>query len=120
MAPVRFLLGFHLHQPVGNFDHVFAEHVDQVYGPLLQALEERDCFPVTFHVSGPLIEWLERHAPAWLERLGRLVADGRVELLAAGWTEPILSALLRPDRIEQVERMRMELRRRFGVEARGL
>jgi alpha-amylase len=120
VAPVRFLLGFHLHQPVGNFDHVFAEHVDQVYGPLLQALEERGCFPVTFHVSGPLIEWLERHAPAWLERLGRLVADGRVELLAAGWTEPILSALLRPDRIEQVERMRMELRRRFGVEARGL
>lgn len=120
MAPVRFLLGFHLHQPVGNFDHVFAEHVDQVYAPLLHALEERDCFPVTFHVSGPLIEWLEHHAPAWLERLGRLVADGRVELLAAGWTEPILSALLRDDRIEQVERMRMELRRRFGVEARGL
>ncbi len=120
MPPVRFLLGFHLHQPVGNFDHVFAEHVERVYSPLLNALEERDCFPVTFHISGPLIEWLERHVPAYLDRVGRLVSDGRIELLAAGWTEPILAALLREDRIEQVERMRMELRRRFAVEARGL
>jgi alpha-amylase len=120
VAPLRFLLGFHLHQPVGNFDHVFAEHLELVYGPLLDTLIERDGFPVTFHVSGPLVEWLERHAPAWLERLGVLVADGRIELLAAGWTEPILAALLREDRVEQVERMRTELRRRFGVEARGL
>jgi hypothetical protein len=120
VPPVRFLLGFHLHQPVGNFDHVFAEHVERVYSPLLTALEERDCFPVTFHVSGPLIEWLEHHAPSYLERIGRLVSDGRIELLAAGWTEPILGALLREDRIEQVEWMRMELRRRFGVEAGGL
>lgn len=120
MAPLRFLLGFHLHQPVGNFDHVFAEHLELVYGPLLDTLIERDGFPVTFHVSGPLIEWLERHAPAWLERLGSLVSEGKIELLAAGWTEPILAALLHDDRVEQVERMRTELRRRFGVEARGL
>ncbi len=120
MPPVRFLLGFHLHQPIGNFDHVFAEHMERVYVPLLDALEERDCFPLTFHISGPLIEWMEQHAGGYLERIGRLVADRRIELLAAGWTEPVLAALLRQDRIEQVERMRSELRRRFGVEAHGL
>ncbi|HET9150392.1 MAG TPA: alpha-amylase/4-alpha-glucanotransferase domain-containing protein [Gemmatimonadales bacterium] len=120
MAPVRFLLGFHLHQPVGNFDHVFQEHVDRVYTPLLLALERRAAFPVSFHISGPLIEWLERHAPAYLERIGRLAADRQIELLAAGWTEPVLGALLRTDRIEQVQWMREELRRRFGVEPHGL
>jgi alpha-amylase len=118
--PTRFLFGLHLHQPVGNFDHVLEQHVAEVYEPLLDLLERRSLFPVTFHVSGPLIEWLEHHSPAYLDRLGRLVSDGRIELLAAGWTEPILAALLRPDRVEQVERMREELSRRFGVNPRGV
>jgi alpha-amylase len=120
VPPTRFLFGFHLHQPVGNFDHVLHQHVEQVYAPLLDLLERRELFPVTFHVSGPLIEWLEHHSPPYLDRLGRLAADGRMELLAAGWTEPILAALLRADRVEQVVRMREELARRFGVTARGV
>jgi alpha-amylase len=41
-------------------------------------------------------------------------------LLSSGFDEPILAALPRHDRVEQVERMREALRRRFGVEARGL
>ena len=118
--PVTFLAGFHLHQPVGNFDHVFEDHVTQVYAPLLDVLERRSALPATFHISGPLIEWLERHHPAYLDRIGALAADGRLELLAAGWTEPILAALLPQDRIAQVTHMRDELQRRFGVDARGL
>ena len=120
LPPTRFLFGFHLHQPVGNFDHVLQQHVEQVYAPLLDLLERRELFPVTFHVSGPLIEWLEHHSPQYLDRLGRLVADGRMELLGAGWTEPILASLLREDRVEQVVRMREEIARRFGVQPRGV
>ena len=26
-VPVQFAFGLHLHQPVGNFDHVFAQHL---------------------------------------------------------------------------------------------
>lgn len=119
-APIRFIFGLHLHQPVGNFDHVFAEHFERVYRPLLERLAERQFFPAVFHLSGPLIEWLERHEPAYLDALGRLAADGSVELLAAGWHEPVLAALLRRDRVEQVQWMRERLRARFGVDARGL
>lgn len=118
--PVRFIFGLHLHQPVGNFDHVFAEHFERVYRPLLERLAERQFFPAVFHLSGPLIEWLERNESAYLDRVGRLAADGNVELLAAGWHEPVLAALLRRDRIEQVHWMRERLRSRFGVDARGL
>lgn len=118
--PIRFIFGLHLHQPVGNFDYVFAEHFERVYRPLLERLAERHFFPAVFHLSGPLIEWLERNEPAYLDRLGRLAADGNVELLAAGWHEPVLAALLRRDRIEQVQWMRERLRARFGVDARGL
>ena len=41
MAPIRFVFGLHLHQPVGNFDHVFAQHVEDVYRPLLDRLAAR-------------------------------------------------------------------------------
>jgi alpha-amylase len=120
MEPVRFVFGLHLHQPVGNFDHVFAQHVADVYRPLLHHLARREFFPLVLHVSGPLLEWLEIHDRSYLDHLGRLVADDRVELLLAGFYEPVLASLPRRDRVEQIQWMREALRRRFGVDARGL
>jgi 4-alpha-glucanotransferase len=120
MAPIRFAFGLHLHQPVGNFDHVFAQHVGDVYRPVLEALADHEFLPAVFHLSGPLLEWLEQHEPAYLDRLGRLVADGRIELLLAGFYEPVLASLPRPDRNEQIRWMHEAVRRRFGVDARGL
>ena len=120
MDPVRFIFGVHFHQPVGNFDQVFEAHVRDVYQPFLERLEEREFFPIVLHVSGPLLEWLESHAAPLVDRIGRLAADGRVELLLAGFYEPVLISLPRQDRIEQVTWMREAIRRRFGVEAVGL
>lgn len=118
--PVLFAFGVHLHQPVGNFDSVFEDHLARVYRPLLDALRTGGALPVTFHVSGPLLDWLGSRAPDWLDTLGTLAADGRVELLLSGYDEPILAALSREDRAEQIGRMREALRGRFGVEATGL
>jgi alpha-amylase len=120
MQPIRFVFGLHLHQPVGNFDHVFEQHLHDVYQPLLDRLAGADFLPVVFHLSGPLLEWLERHAPAYLDRLGRLASDGRVELLAAGFYEPVLASLPRDDRVEQIGWLREAIRSRFGVDATGL
>lgn len=118
--PVRFCFGLHLHQPVGNFDSVFRDHLDSVYAPLLNGLEDGGTWPVTIHVSGPLLDWLETHASHWVDRLGAHVAEGRIELLAAGHDEPILVALSGDDRVEQVTRHRERLQRRFGADVRGL
>jgi 4-alpha-glucanotransferase len=120
MAPIRFVFCVHLHQPVGNFDHVFEQHVHDVYRPLLEHLPEREFHPIVLHLSGPLLEWLEAHDTAYLDWLGRLVADRRVELLLAGFYEPVLASLPRADRVEQIQWMREAIRRRFGVDARGL
>jgi alpha-amylase/alpha-mannosidase (GH57 family) len=117
---LRFVFGLHLHQPVGNFDHVMADHVRDVYRPIIERTTAAGLVPLTLHVSGPLLEWLEDHDTAWLDMIGRLAADGRLELLLAGFDEPILAALPRPDRLEQIGRMRDYLRRRFGVQATGL
>ena len=72
--------------------------MNDVYRPVLDALADREFLPAVFHLSGPLLEWLEQHEPAYLDRLGRLVADGRIELLLAGFYEPVLASLPRPDR----------------------
>jgi len=119
-SPLRFVFGLHLHQPVGNFDHVMADHVRDVYRPIIERTTAAGFLPLTLHVSGPLLEWLEGHDTAWLDMIGRLAADGRLELLLAGFDEPILASLPRPDRLEQIGRMRDYLQRRFGVQATGL
>ena len=119
-SPLRFVFGLHLHQPVGNFDHVVADHVRDVYRPIIERTTAAGFFPLTLHVSGPLFEWLEQHDTAWLDMIGRLAADRRLELLLAGFDEPILASLPRPDRLEQIGRMREYVTRRFGVQASGL
>ncbi|WP_420635083.1 alpha-amylase/4-alpha-glucanotransferase domain-containing protein [Candidatus Palauibacter sp.] len=118
--PLRFAFAIHLHQPVGNFDHVFADHLAGVYRPLLDAIHARGAYPITLHVSGPLLDWLEDQAPDFLDHLGAPVSDGRIELLASGRYEPILAALPPRDRLEQVEWMCADLTARFGVEPTGL
>jgi 4-alpha-glucanotransferase len=120
MSAIRFVFGLHLHQPVGNFDHVFEQHVDDVYRPILERLSGRGFLPVVLHLSGPLLEWLEAHNPGYLDFLGRLVSEGQVELLLAGFYEPVLASLPRADRVEQILWMHEAIRRRFGVDARGL
>ena len=118
--PIRFAFGIHIHQPVGNFDHVLEQHVAEVYEPLLRCLVEREFLPVALHISGPLLEWLERRGGSYLDLVGRLAAERRLELLLAGMYEPILVSIPRPDRVEQILWMREALRRRFGVTADGL
>ena len=91
-----------------------------VYRPFLDRLVEREFFPVAVHVSGSLLEWLEAHAASLVDQIGRLAGEGRLELLLAGFYEPILASLPRLDRLEQIERMRESIRARFGVEPSGL
>jgi hypothetical protein len=114
------VFGVHFHQPVGNFDHVFADHVRDVYRPFLERLVERGFFPITLHVSGPLLEWLEAHAAPVVDLIGRLAAERKVELLLSGFYEPVLVSLPRPDRLAQIEWMHEAIARRFGTRAVGL
>ena len=118
--PIRFIFGLHLHQPVGNFGSVFSQHLDEVYLPFLQKVDEREFFPLVLHISGPLLEWLESNGKGYLDMVSRLVDAGRLELLCAGMYEPVLASLPRQDRIEQIGWMREKLRKRFGIDARGL
>src|SRR6266550_7404644 len=96
MNPVGFVFGVHLHQPVGNFDHVFADHLRDVYRPLVERLAERRFFPFTLHISGPLLEWLETHDAAYLDLIGRLAAEVTSSCCSRGSTSRCLRHLSPP------------------------
>ncbi len=118
--PMRLLLGIHNHQPVGNFTHVMEQAYQDAYLPFLEALERHPRIRLSMHHSGPLLEFLEIHHPDYLSRIGRLIAEGRVEAVGGAFQEPILPAIPEADRRDQIIRMRQWLREKWQTEAAGM
>jgi len=116
---LRFILGLHCHQPVGNFDHVF-EHGYQVsYLPLLKTLERFPLVKVAIHYSGPLLEWLSERKPEFFSLVKKLSDRGQVEIMGGGHYEPILPVIPREDSLGQLGYMSWYLKKHFGAQVRG-
>ncbi|MDR7487027.1 MAG: DUF1926 domain-containing protein [Armatimonadota bacterium] len=113
-------LALHNHQPVGNFDRVFAEAHDLAYAPMVDALERHPAVRVALHYSGPVLDWLRSRQPGLLARVRRLAARGQVELMTGGYYEPILPVIPDPDKRGQIRKMTDAVRALFGVDATGL
>jgi len=120
MGGIRFILGIHAHQPVGNLPEVFAEAYRRSYVPFFEVLSEFPQFPFALHYSGVLLDWLEATHPEFLDRLAGFVAGGQVELLGGAYYEPILTAIPDADKVGQIRRMTSYLTSRFGVRPRGM
>ena len=80
-STLRFCLVLHNHQPIGNFDDVFERAYQDSYLPFLEVFEPYVDLSITLHTSGPLMEWLARHYPEYLDRLATLVSQQRIEIL---------------------------------------
>lgn len=120
MAKSIFLgLAIHNHQPVGNFDFVFAEAYGKAYEPFLALLERHPTIKMTLHYSGALCDWLRANRPEFLPRVAALVARGQVEMMTGGYYEPILVAIPWDDRLDQIRKMSRAVREGFGYEAKG-
>jgi len=110
----------HNHQPVGNFDWVFAEGVEKCYLPFLEVMSAHPSIRFSLHTSGPLIEWMDEGAPRYHELVRSMVASGQVEPVGGGYYEPILPIWPKEHAVAQVKLMQHELKRRYDVPARGL
>jgi alpha-amylase len=117
---VSLVIIVHDHQPVGNFDGVFAQAYADAYAPFLEFLERHPAFRIGFHTSGPLLEWIAAHRPEYLGRLRALVERGQVEPWGGGWYEPILPAIPEHDRQGQIAATADWLERELGGRPRGL
>jgi hypothetical protein len=120
MTMHELILGFHCHQPVGNFPFVFREAYEKSYRPILETLEKAPKVRVSLHYSGPLFEWIEAEERGYFDRVRALVERGQVELWGSGFYEPILPSIPRADRIDQVKMMADRIEKRFGRRPRGL
>lgn len=112
-------LGFHNHQPVGNFLHVFEEHYRRAYLPFLDTMEAHPGIPFSLHLTGPLLLWTAEHHPEYLDRLRRLCGGGRVEIKGGGFYEPILALIPDADKKEQLERLSRYLEETLGTTPEG-
>ncbi|WP_435016110.1 alpha-amylase/4-alpha-glucanotransferase domain-containing protein [Tundrisphaera sp. TA3] len=120
MPGVRLILALHNHQPVGNFDGVFAAAYRESYLPFLEVMEDYPGLPFVLHTSGPLLEWLVEHQPGYIKRMKALVDSGRVEILGGGFFEPILTMIPHRDRVGQIRAFGDYLEEVFGVRPRGM
>ena len=121
MAPsLRLVFAVHNHQPVGNFDDVCAQACRDAYLPFMDVVDEFPDIPVTMHISGSLLEWLEIHGKEYLGRVQQAVADGRMEILGGPYFEPILASIPSRDRIGQIRTYVKHLEEVFSTRVRGM
>jgi len=119
-SPIRFILALHNHQPIGNFEDIFERACRDSYLPFLELFSRYESLQMSLHVSGSLLEWLETHAPDYIDRLAELVAQGRVEILGGACYEPILTMIPSRDRIGQIRSYTRWLQNRLGATIRGM
>ncbi|MEX2025715.1 MAG: alpha-amylase, partial [Pirellulaceae bacterium] len=118
---LRLCLVLHNHQPVGNFDGVFEQAFRDSYLPFLDGFESYPAeLRLSLHTSGPLMEWLDERHPQYVDRLARLVAAGRIEILGGPFYEPILTMIPSRDRIGQITSYTTWLECRLGAQVQGM
>ena len=120
MKKIKFLFAIHNHQPVGNFEHVFEDVFQVCYQPYFEILKQFPQIKSAVHFSGPLLEWLKKHRPDYLQMVRELVAGGRLEILSGGFYEPLLSTLPEEDAIGQIRMMNRFIEAEFDCVPRGL
>jgi alpha-amylase len=119
MKKVKFLLGIHCHQPVGNFEHVFEEAYEKSYLPFIQAMDAHPRIKFAVHYSGILYDWFSQKRPEFIDYLKKLVKRGQLEIMTAGYYEPILSVIPDEDKTGQINMQSDFIKEKFGVAPRG-
>jgi len=117
---VHLVLALHNHQPVGNFDHVFEEHIKRVYNPFMDVLDQHAKIPFALHYSGPLWEWMTIHCQPLIQKISEVVKRGQIELMGGPYAEPILTMIPTRDRIGQITRYSKIITRAVGTAPRGI
>jgi alpha-amylase/alpha-mannosidase (GH57 family) len=115
-----FLLGIHNHQPVGNFPEVFERAYQDAYLPFMQAMERHPKLKWSLHVSGCLWDFIIAKHPEYVESVRKMIEAKRIELLSGGYYEPILCSIPDADKLAQIEKLNIFIKKTFGYVPSGL
>ena len=69
--------------------------VEKSYEPMVAAIEEWRDGTICFNITGHTIEYLQKNNPELIDRVKALVKDNTIEMLACGYSHPILPLLPR-------------------------
>lgn len=120
MKKINLLFGIHCHQPVGNFDHVFDQAFNDCYLPFIQTMERHPKIKFAVHYSGILYDWFLKHHPEYLELIAKLVRLGQVEVMTAGYYEPIIPIIPDEDKIGQIKMQSEFIKKHFKASPQGM
>lgn len=117
---IKFAIGIHNHQPIGNFDFVFEEAYQKAYLPFLEVLARHPKIKIAMHYSGYLFDWLLKRDQNLGEQLRKLVASGQLEMMTGGYYEPILVNIPDADKIGQIQKLNQFIKQHTGYNPVGL
>jgi 4-alpha-glucanotransferase len=119
MKKINFLFGIHCHQPVGNFPDVMRDCYFKSYLPFIEIMEKHPTIKFTAHFSGILYEWFEENHPEYLDKIRTMVKRGQLEMMTAGFYEPILPIIPDDDKLGQIEMESQYIKKNFLKSPRG-
>ena len=120
MKKINFLFGIHCHQPVGNFENVFEDAYKNCYLPFIETLSKHPKIKFAVHYSGVLYDWFLKNRPEFIDLLNILVSRGQVEVMTAGYYEPIIPIIPDADKLGQISLENTFIKNKFKASARGL
>ena len=93
--------------------------VEKSYEPMIAALEEWRDGTVCFNLTGHTIEFLQQNFPELIERMKELVRENTIEMLACGYSHPILPLLPKERVKKQIKDHINLLKKTFGKHPQG-
>ena len=119
MKKIKFVLGIHNHQPVGNFKWVFQKGYDVAYKPFLDVMLKHKNIKWNLHSSGMLWEFMLSEHPDYIKSIKDLISKGTLEIISGGYYEPILSVIPDYDRKGQINQLSDFIKSKLGYDCKG-
>ncbi len=114
-----FIFLIHFHQPPGQNRRILERIQKNSYELLLRVFESYPDLRLTLHFSGPLLLYWREYYPDYLERLRKLIANGKIEVLGGTFGESVLSIIPWDDRLEQLIKGKELVKELLGVDVKG-
>ena len=116
---VHFIVTFHFHQPIDNYNWVFSDVYEKCYSLLLDQMIAHPLIKFTLHFTGSLLDWYEANLPEFIDKVKLLASRGQIEIIGGGYYEPIFAIIPPRDRLRQMELLRDRIKELFGVTVQG-
>lgn len=118
--PLFFAFALHDHQPVGNFPEVVARVHARAYAPFLKIVKHHPYVKFSLHISGALLEWMEREAAEEIAAIRGMVAEGQCEILTGTYYEALAPVAPEHDVKDSITAYAAKLADVFGAVPKGM